>query len=122
MVVGIDVSHESRDAIVGFCATIDPHFAKYYSRIFKQKKQQEIVLDHLDEALRGALKAYHDYNKGQLPELIVIYRDGVSDTMRSQVLKHELKPMRQMVSNFTPSYDPRMTVVVVNKRINQRFF
>ena len=64
MVVGIDVSHESRDAIVGFCATIDPHFAKYYSRIFKQKKQQEIVLDHLDEALRGALKAYHEYNKG----------------------------------------------------------
>ena len=48
MLVGIDVSHESRDAIVGFCATIDPFYAKYYSKVFKQKKQQEIVIDHLD--------------------------------------------------------------------------
>ena len=81
MLVGIDVSHESRDAIVGFCATIDPFYAKYYSKVFKQKKQQEIVIDHLDECLRGALSAYQKRNS-TLPELIIVYRDGVSDTMR----------------------------------------
>lgn len=48
MLVGVDVHHggvgKKKHSIVGFAATMDDSFSKYYSRIIKQdKRDQEII-------------------------------------------------------------------------------
>ena len=40
----------------------------------------------------GALEKYHEVN-GQLPERIVVYRDGVGDGQLSAVFEHEVPQM-----------------------------
>ena len=48
MLVGIDVSHASKDhSIVGFCASYNSNLSHYYSDIIKQKRGQEIVDNNL---------------------------------------------------------------------------
>ncbi len=43
MLIGIDVCHSGSQSIVGFCATYNPEMSQYYSAIYLQKKNQEIV-------------------------------------------------------------------------------
>jgi len=71
-----------------------------------------------------ALKAFADFHKSEFPTNIIIYRDGVGDAQRDQVLASEIP---QFEAAFTALYNkaankPEITVVVVNKRISQRFF
>ena len=78
----------------------------------------------LDRCLIEAIKEFQNNNSGQTPTKIVIYRDGVGAEMRDQIIdkevgqfKEALKPLYNQVSG-----PPPITLVVVNKRINQRMF
>jgi len=42
MLVGIDVCHFGPKSIVGFCATMNSSFSKYYSSTFYQNKNKEV--------------------------------------------------------------------------------
>jgi len=59
-----------------------------------------------------------------LPDKIIVFRDGVGDSMLETVANHEVS---QLLSCFT-SFEqykiqpPGLIVVVVQKRINTRFF
>jgi len=81
MLVGIDVCHKGRFSIIGYVATYDPHMCKYYTQASAQPvKGKEIISgDILKQYYDSALTAYKDFNKGQLPEHIFIYRDGDGD-------------------------------------------
>jgi hypothetical protein len=56
----------------------------------------------LSEYFGSALKAYKDYNKKSLPDHIFIYRDGVGDSMRKQVIEYELQQLKKIL---TDEYD-----------------
>ena len=43
MLVGIDVCHFGPKSIVGFCATLNNKFSKYFSQVYYQMKGKEIV-------------------------------------------------------------------------------
>ena len=58
--------------------------------------------------------------------MIVLYRDGVGDGQLSFIADHEVL---QMLSAFdavvlpnNAKYEPKFTMVIVQKRINTRFF
>jgi hypothetical protein len=123
MLIGIDVCHKSAQSIVGFVATIDKNLSQYYSQVILQKKGQEIVDQHLTAALHTAIETYRQRNKG-LPDHFIIFRDGVGDGQRKEVLNSEVSQMRQAINDFQnkAAKAPHITVVVVNKRIQQRFF
>jgi hypothetical protein len=85
----------------------------------------------LQEYFRSAFKAFADHNAGALPEHIFIYRDGVGDSMRAQVISHELEQLNQIIAaEYQPEGCseaekvplPKHTLVIVNKRVRQRFF
>jgi len=80
MLVGIDVCHAPglAQSVVGFCASINPALSKYYSEKFVQKKKQEIIDKKLKDAVKRAILYYKDKNK-DMPDHIIVYRDGVSD-------------------------------------------
>ena len=60
-----------------------------------QTTGQELA-DNLKIRMSDALRKYHEINK-QLPDRIIIYRDGVGDGQLPAVVEHELP---QIISSF----------------------
>lgn len=124
MVIGIDVCHAGSKSVVGFCATTNRNLTGYYSNFIINPKNQELVKKDLDICLLGAIKDFKNNFNGEMPTKIIIYRDGVGEQMRDQIIdkevgqfKETLKPLYNQVGG-----PPPITLVVVNKRINQRMF
>jgi len=122
MVIGIDVYHETvkkSNSCVGFCATINPHLTRYYSRAIFQSAGQELV-HQLRPCMVAAIKKYKEMNNA-LPETIIVYRDGVGDGQLEIVLEEEVSQIRSAFGDL-PDYKPRLAVILVKKRIHTRFF
>lgn len=71
-----------------------------------------------------AIKAFAVHHKNEFPTNIIIYRDGVGDAQRNQVLAAEIPQFEDAINLLynKASAKPAITVIVVNKRISQRFF
>ncbi|KAL6749939.1 Piwi domain-containing protein [Haematococcus lacustris] len=107
-------------AIVG---SINPDCTRYACRIYAQDPLKEMVTD-MAKAVFELLGLWGTTNKG-LPDVILMFRDGVSEGQFSQVLDYELKAIQEACSKFTVSkqpYKPRITFVTVQKRHGTRFF
>ena len=123
MLIGIDVCHSGPSSIVGFCASINKEMSQYYSQKITQKRGQEIVDKQLKDALKRAMSCFAE-RQGDVPDHFILYRDGVGDAMRRQVLQTEIVQMREAINETynMAKKKPYITVVIVNKRITQRFF
>ena len=51
-----------------------------------------------------------------------MYRDGVGDNQLDIVSDYEVRQMSEAFQLFGEDYDPKLSVVVVGKRINTRIF
>ena len=51
-----------------------------------------------------------------------MYRDGVGDGQLRTVAGYEVQQLSECFVNFGESYQPKMAVVIVSKRINARIF
>ncbi|XP_010258604.1 PREDICTED: protein argonaute 7-like [Nelumbo nucifera] len=123
--MGADVTHPhplddfspSVAAVVGSMNW--PAANKYISRMRSQTHRQEIIQD-LGEMVGELLEDfYQEMNK--LPNRIIFFRDGVSETQFYKVLKEELQAIRTACCRF-PSYKPSITFTVVQKRHHTRLF
>ena len=134
MLVGIDVCHKGKQSTIGFCATYDPNLCKYYAQASPQpvKGQEIISTTILSDYFQRAFQSYRDFN-GKMPKHIFIYRDGVGDSMRKQVIDQELAQLDKIVAlEYGIGQDnveeenkqeaPEITLIIVNKRVRQRFF
>lgn len=57
-----------------------------------------------------------------LPKWIFIFRDGVGDGQLRYTAEFEVPQLSECFHNFGADYNPKICVVVVQKRINQRIF
>jgi aubergine-like protein len=55
------------------------------------------------------------------PEKIIVYRDGVGDGQIPVVQDYEVRQIQNSFATFG-DYQPKLTVVIVQKRINTRIF
>ncbi len=88
MVCGIDVFHDKSrksGSIAGMVSSVNDALSRYYTSVKIQKQGQEIM-DSLKIAFMEALVRYNEIN-GRLPETIVVFRDGVSDSQMDTVSK-----------------------------------
>ncbi|KAL2092497.1 hypothetical protein ACEWY4_012295 [Coilia grayii] len=123
MVVGIDCYHDTsagKRSIGALVASLNQSMSRWFSKCVLQSRGQEII-DSLKEALHAALKAWYKHNKC-LPSRIIVYRDGVGDGMLQTVVNYELAQIMQSIKALGQDYSPKLTVVVVKKRICSRFF
>jgi hypothetical protein len=76
------------------------------------------------ESIKSAIKAFAEHHRGEFPTNFIIYRDGVGDAQRDQVLSIEIPQFQKAIGDLynKAAEKPQITVVVVNKRISQRFF
>ena len=125
MICGIDVYHagigqSSKGSVAGFVASLDRMLTTWHSKICLQGRHQELV-DMLQICMISAIKAYYKRNK-RYPDRIIVFRDGVGDGQVETVAKYEVKQLLATFKNIEPSYQPTLTVVIVQKRINTRLF
>uniref|UniRef100_T1IRX2 Uncharacterized protein n=1 Tax=Strigamia maritima TaxID=126957 RepID=T1IRX2_STRMM len=124
MVVGIDSYHDSAQKNRSFCAIVcsmNQFLTKYYSQGSFQTAKQEMS-DAFVAQITAALKNYKNLNK-KLPSPIFFYRDGVGDGQLPQVREWEINQINRAIEALgDPTYQPKMSFIVVNKRINTRFF
>jgi hypothetical protein len=66
------------------------------------------------------MESFVDRNpEKKLPDHFIIYRDGVGDAMRKQVLQKEISQFREAINEVynKAAKKPKLTVIIVNKRI-----
>ncbi|KAG7480651.1 hypothetical protein MATL_G00058540 [Megalops atlanticus] len=123
MIVGIDCYHDTaagKRSIGALVASLNQGMSRWFSRCVLQDRGQEIM-DGLKVALQDALKAWLKYNNS-LPARIIMYRDGVGDGMLQTVVSYEVPQIMECLRALGHDYMPKLSVVVVKKRISSRFF
>ncbi|XP_034548252.1 piwi-like protein 1 isoform X2 [Notolabrus celidotus] len=123
MIVGIDCYHDisaGKRSIGALVASLNNSMSRWYSKCVLQHKGQEIM-DGLKMALTGALKDYLKFNNC-LPSRIIVYRDGVGDGQLHSVVNYEVSQILESIKSMGHDYVPKLSVVVVKKRISTRFF
>jgi eukaryotic translation initiation factor 2C len=82
----------------------------------------------MEKMVTDLLEVYFTNNK-KMPDAIVYYRDGVSDGQFEEVLRKEYAYIKDTVENFRgvmsakgQTWDPKINVVVVQKRHHVRIF
>ncbi|XP_049435036.1 piwi-like protein 1 [Epinephelus fuscoguttatus] len=123
MIVGIDCYHDTlagKRSIGALVASLNQTMSRWFSMCVLQHRGQEIM-DGLKKALSAALKEYLKFNNC-LPSRIIVYRDGVGDGQLHSVVNYEVSQIMDSIKSMGQDYMPKLSVVVVKKRIISRFF
>ncbi|EOA33574.1 hypothetical protein CARUB_v10019715mg [Capsella rubella] len=123
--MGADVTHphpfdDCSPSVAAVVGSINwPEANRYVSRMRSQTHRQEIIQD-LDLMVKELLDDFYKaVNK--LPNRIIFFRDGVSETQFKKVLQEELQSIKAACSKFQ-DYNPSITFAVVQKRHHTRLF
>ncbi|KAM0307489.1 hypothetical protein HYE67_000838 [Fusarium culmorum] len=132
MLVGYDVTHptnmpsgqgDDAPSLVGLVATIDRDMGQWPAYSWEQSSKQEMLDETLTEAFKSRLALWQMHNLQQLPENIVIFRDGVSEGQFAQVLQKELPRIRIACNaKYPKNKPPRISLIVSVKRHQTRFY
>nr|UAT11568.1 Piwi-like RNA-mediated gene silencing 1 [Cynops orientalis] len=123
MIVGIDCYHDNaagKRSIAGFVASLNAGMTRWFSRCVLQDRGQEIV-DGLKVCLQASLRAWFTHNNA-MPARIIVYRDGVGDGQLKTLVNYEVPQFLDCLKSVGHDYNPKLTVIVVKKRVNARFF
>ena len=129
MVIGIDVTHpsvgssEDAPSIAAMVAS-DKRLAQWPADIRINKSRREMV-EKLRSMLVSRLSWWEELY-GDLPDNLLIYRDGSSEGQYQTVLDEEMPQIRQACIekyniNYEPSLKPKICLIVVGKRHHTRF-
>lgn len=125
MTIGFDMNTDkSRRVSYGaLVATMDLKTVQRFFSTISEYRGGEELSDHLTQNVEKALKAYQ-LTHNSLPARILLYRDGVGEGQLEYVHKFEVQ---HLVTTLESIYERmkmklQLAVIVVNKRINTRFF
>lgn len=123
MICGVDSYHDAGqkgNSVSAFVASLNSAYTRWYSRAGVQTRKEEIV-NGLCASLKYALQAYEKLNNN-LPEKIILFRDGVGDGQLKVCEEYELPQLQDACKMEYSGYNPKFTFIVVQKRINTRIF
>ncbi|XP_024131617.1 piwi-like protein 2 isoform X1 [Oryzias melastigma] len=118
MVIGVDVHHDTskkHQSVMGFVASVNSSLTHWHSRVIFQTPTEELI-SGFRTCFLSTLQKYYELNH-DLPQKIVVYRDGVSDSQLKMVELYEIPQLIKCFETF-PNYDPKLVFIVVQKRIN----
>ncbi|XP_023340346.1 protein argonaute-3 isoform X2 [Eurytemora carolleeae] len=122
MCIGIDVYHDpsrQRPSVVGAVGSMNCTMSKWYSDCRLQETKGQELIDVLTICLGKLVQKYRELNKC-FPDQIVLFRDGVGDGQIDTVALHEAVQIERFFT--TMKFNPEFIFIIVQKRINERFF
>lgn len=124
ILIGIDVNHPGvgdleSPSVVSIVGTMDYEFIRYKTIIEHQDRQQEVVVS-LKESLKNLLKSHYAATRNK-PERIMVFRDGVGDTMFNTIFNKEIEAIKEGCAELDATYKPEVNFVIAQKRHSVRF-
>ncbi|KAK6090948.1 hypothetical protein P3W45_000193 [Vairimorpha bombi] len=124
LVLGIDVNHPgigdlNSPSIVAIVGGMNKNLTSFKTIIKQQDRRHEIV-ENFDQDIMAMLKAFYCKSKAK-PEQIVVFRDGVGDTMFQEVFHKEIIAIKEACNKVESGYNPKITFIVAQKRHSVRF-
>lgn len=124
MLVGADICHlNGRDSVVSVIATSNNTYTTYYSAsAFTNKRGDDLMFAVANLVQR--CRANYVKQNGHEPSTIIFYRDGIGAGSYDEVKDKEIKPILEKLTSEAANPDsvPKLVYIVVNKRINDRFY
>jgi len=132
MFVGVDVCHDKKQktafsksksgssSTVGFTASFNESFTSFHSYVSFQSKGEEFV-SASKKLMMEALQAFKAKKK-IYPMNVIVYRDGVGNAQLDSFVRHEIKEYVEAFKYLNINPVPKLTVVIVQKRLSVRFF
>ncbi len=134
--VGYDVTHptnlpagagENAPSLVGLVGNLDATLAQWPAVAWENPRRAEMVGNdggRFVEHFKDRIKMWMKKNSGQVPENIIIFRDGVSEGQFRLVLDNELPHIRQACREVCggPNKVPAISLIVSVKRHQTRFY
>ena len=132
MVVGLDVTHpspgskEGAPSVAAIVASVDKFLGQWPGTFSIQEGRKEMV-SSLEALFLTRLRLWQKHNKNQLPENIILFRDGVSEGQYQQLLDLELPLIRNACRQAYPATAtnqgfPKVSIIVCGKRHHTRFY
>lgn len=129
--LGADLTHPSRDAedkrsFVGIVGSMNRQASRYACRFLSQlldpEKGREVIRE-LKEPVKDLLLAFYKENNQCRPEVILFYRDGVSQGEFAKVVEYEYKAIQQACAEMgNGEYRPAITFITCQKRHRRNLF
>ncbi|KAJ6632516.1 Piwi-domain-containing protein [Mycena sp. CBHHK59/15] len=137
MMVGIDVTHpgptsrEGSPSIAAVVASVDDSFVQFPASMRIQRpdpnRESREMLSELRDMLIERLLVYEKKNK-QLPQRIIVFRDGVSEGQFDIVIREEKAQIIEAFEKLSTerrgakAYRPQFAIVICGKRHHARFY
>ncbi|CAG0913278.1 unnamed protein product, partial [Notodromas monacha] len=124
LIVGADVTHPApgsdQPSIAAIVGSVDLVGMKYTADIRVQGSRVEFIGD-MKEVMRKRLQEFNR-STGHKPTRIIFFRDGVGEGMFKEVRSYEIAKIQEACTSLHPSYKPKITFAVVQKRHHTRLF
>lgn len=121
MIIGADVFHNrGKNSVAAVVGTTNGEFTKYCSDFRIQARGQEIM-NNVASSVITCIEGYRKANK-RLPKKVLFYRDGVGEGQKEIVKREEIEKIKKSLGERYGAKCPKLTMVLVTKRINDRFF
>jgi len=128
MIIGIDSFHKSmmkNKSILAYCATMDRNFSKYWSSVQEYSSYEDLG-KAFQTMVENSMLAFQETNKPVFPQRIIVYRDGVTESMRRAVHEIEIKAFLKAFQNLKENNEmqtmPDFIFINVNKASSTKFF
>ncbi|CAD6190045.1 unnamed protein product [Caenorhabditis auriculariae] len=127
MFVGVDVTHPTQDSgidisIASIVGSINLGGTKYRNSVLAQMKPKETV--EVFHYQFSELITEFKKNMGDLPEHVIVFRDGISDSEMVRTATIELSHFKKQLIALLgrDALLPKFTYIVVQKRHTTRFY
>ena len=118
MILGIDSTMTKEGKKFVLSASFNRNFNKFYTD-FKIDKENESALEYL---IKSALDHFSNVNNKNLPERVIIYRQGGNEKQTEKMMKFELPKILKAFDEYKDNYKPKLTIFGVNKKTDLKFF
>ena len=127
MIIGIEICKIKDKIKYIVSSSYNSRFSKFYtdSKLSESKENQ---IDTLLFLLSNSLNYFKSVNKDKLPNTIIIYRQGGNEPWNERLMKNEIPEIEKLFGGKTiegcykEKYQPKLTIFIVNKRANLKFF
>jgi hypothetical protein len=128
MVIGLDVTHPSptsragAPSIAAIAWSKDTALSAWLADGMTQESRKEMI-SGIPTLLGDAIASWKKYNGGQIPDEIIVFRDGVSEGQFNLVNQIEFGLMQKAFDKvYGPGKHPKVSIIICGKRHHTRFY
>lgn len=112
---------EVGSSIAAVVGSSEPSNMRYSAQVREQTGRKEFVTD-LEAMSETLIRGFVASNRGNKPESIVMFRDGVLEGQWAPVVHAEVSALKAAFRKIDPTWEPKLTYIVCMKRHNVRLF